>query len=916
MQVLYTQDDGSKLAYEYSEGEVMYGYVVRPDGRQFKTMPIESILARGYWEPVDFVEGVLKHYDHNQKDHGNRGTSTLATGIINRLSKKGVTGFSLDISSRTEPTSGYMCSNAGAEQTVGYDDFFSSRDRSRKVLLDYIEKNADALSERGAYFGIWVVKDQGTVYLDVSRRYDSRGEAVRAGFDNDQISIYDIEKDDYIYMKDEEDDRTNKAVAGGSSNPRKSNDSRGAQSLRGRNPQRDGEESLEPHICLGRGVAVAKHNPGMHDQATHGSWATGRFGPDSVKSARDGAKEYAFKAGIEQDDTIDYTKTVANRARANAIADAYDELPVDDKEAYESYDALAGEVEAQFDYMTKELGIKVEFVDADPYKNSKEMFADVSTGVLKVLKTSSTSPHPYLSNEQNDMFRAVHDFFGHAATGRGFGQDGEESAWVHHSQMFTETARGALTTETRGQNSWYNSRGKGFATQKVALLPREYWEVPKVFEKRVIRFAPGLKPILKHMEGQHDQKRHGRWAEAGYTEEEEARISEMSSMGPALEDLDAILDSLNAKGQNPGMDDLKLIVENDRGMYEAATDGLDERVDAYMDAYPNANRDEIYEQEQEKMLYEYVGEYLDDLHAEYAASLGGGEDTETLLGQAHAFFDDVYTYGYEVQGPNGESGNMEARVDSVEIGDHPYSGSESAIKLRGTVEFDGEYAGEFERTFWKDENGNWNVEHDLFRMEDEYRGTGFGKEFIQRQEDWYTAAGFNSIEVGTGWDGARHWARAGYDFNERYVQQNMTQLASSLNVLKQYGEYFKNDSPERIEFDRLMLRATTGYVSDSSGVDFSGVRSMTTDENFPLPNDFAMIGYDRRTPFEYQDATGATRTGYDWAGKALMQDLNLKYKKVLTAEGRSINAGPIDRDGDGLVYDGTAREKPASAVNS
>jgi hypothetical protein len=36
----------------------------------------------------------------------------------------------------------------------------------------------------------------------------------------------------------------------------------------------------------------------------------------------------------------------------------------------------------------------------------------------------------------------------------------------------------------------------------------------------------------------------------------------------------------------------------------------------------------------------------------------------------------------------------------------------------------------------------------------------------------------------------------------------------------------------------------------------------------------------------------------------------------LSQEGRTITQGPIDRDGDGLVYDGTAREKPAPAVNS
>jgi GNAT superfamily N-acetyltransferase len=915
MQVLYTQADGSKLIYEREDGELVFGYVIRPDGKQYPTKPVESILARGYWE---VAEEVFKHGEHDQKTHGSWATgATIATGIIDRLGKKGVTGFSLDISSRSEPTSGYMASNAGSEETVSYDDFFSSRDRSRKILLDYIEKNADALSERGAYFGIWVVKDQGSVYLDVSRRYDTRGEAVRSGFENDQQSVYDIENDEYIYMKDEEDERTRKAVDDGSSNPRQSNDSRAEASLRGRDSQRNREES--PHVCLGRYQGVEKHLEGQHDQATHGSWASGRFGPDSVKSARDGAKEYAFKAGIEQDDSIDYQKTVANRARAERIAAAYDELPTVEEEAFPAYTALATEVEAQFDYMTKTMGIKVEFVADDPYKTSREMFADVSKGVLKVLSTASTGSHPFLSDEQNDKFRAVHDFFGHAATGRGFGQDGEESAWVHHSQMFTETARGALTTETRGQNSWYNSRGKVFAEQKVALLPKEFWEVPKTFEKqyKVIKFQAGLIPILKHQE--HDQRTHGSWANQGYTAEEEARIAEMSSMGPALADLDEILESVSIA--NPSMDEFRLIVENDRDMYEAATEDIDAKVEEelarlFPDGYTEQDKNGIYEIVQRDMIRGFIEENSDDLQAEYAASRGLG-DTEELLGQAHAFFDDVYTYDYEVKGPNGESGTMSAMVGSVEIGNHPYDGSQNGIKLTGTVQFDGEYAGEFERTFWKDENGNWNVEHDLFRMEDEYQGTGFGKEFIQRQEDWYTAAGFSSVIVGTGWDGARHWARAGYDFNERYIESNMNQLASAMNVeASSGGGYFQNDSPERIEFDRLMFRATTGFQTDSDGVQFTGVRPMTTDEDFPLPNDFAMVGYATRTSYKTTNAMGEEVTAYAWAGKTLLQNLNLKYKKILTAEGRSLNDGPIDRDGDGMVFDGTAREKPAPRVNS
>jgi hypothetical protein len=85
--------------------------------------------------------------------------------------------------------------------------------------------------------------------------------------------------------------------------------------------------------------------------------------------------------------------------------------------------------------------------------------------------------HPLLSVNDNNMFRAVHDFFGHAGSGRGFLADGEEAAWISHSEMFSPLARKAMTTETRGQNSWVNKYGKSpdgtqrFAEQKAFLLP-------------------------------------------------------------------------------------------------------------------------------------------------------------------------------------------------------------------------------------------------------------------------------------------------------------------------------------------------------------------------------------------------------------------------------------------------------------
>jgi len=842
-------------------------------------------------EDVEIIQAVKKHGEHDQKTHGNWATGgTVYTSIIDRLSQKDVTGFSLDISSRNEPTSGYMCSNAGAEATVPYDDFFSSRDRSREVLLDYIEKNADALSERGAYFGIWVVKDQGTVYLDVSRRYDSRGEAVRAGFDNDQQSVYDIDKDEYIYMKDEVDDRANKAVADGSSNPRQSNDSRAEEGVRGGDSQRDREES--PHVCLGRYQGVTKHLEGQHDQATHGSWASGRFGADSVKSARDGAKEYAFKAGIKQDDSIDYQKTVANRARAARIADAYDELPTVQEEAFPAYEALATEVEAQFEYMTKTMGIKVEFVDADPYKTSREMFADASKGTLKVLRTASTGSHPFFTDEQNDKFRAVHDFFGHAATGRGFGQDGEESAWVHHSQMFTETARGALTTETRGQNSWYNTRGQGFAEQKVALLPKEFWEVPKTFEKRykIIKFEAGLIPTLKHLEGQHDQSSHGNWATAGYTDEEKARIAEWENRGPALEDLDALWEKSQVTD-----DELREMLMNDENTYPLVEQAIANYVAAEVSDYEALNDrppskaeiDEMTERVTEERIKAYIEIHRDTYDEKIREAKG--VSVEAL----QPFFEEVFNMEYTYKDSDGNEKTLESRITGIGKMSEDYE-----MYVEGWVYDESENAvGKFERLFFKDETtGVWAVEHKWLQLDDDHRGTGFGKAFIQQTEDFFTHRGFGYIRVLAGLeDGARHWANAGYDFNPDDIATSATNLKQRFdNVISNApADFFVQADIDEFNsvYDR-MVDKSTGRVRDMKSPDF------------PFPAEFTMIGYDRRKDWQGRPT---------WLGKAGLYGLAVEYVKPLTAEGRNLLSGPIDRDGDGLVYDGTGREKPAPA---
>jgi len=844
-----------------------------------------------------------KHGTHDQKTHGNWANMSVdgqtvegktITGLIDKLSEKKTPGFSIDIRTKQSAKDGFIASDVGAERVLDFAPLKASRASLRTALKDYINDHAELLDNKGSFFGAWV--EQGKLYLDVSRRYNSRSEGVRAGFRNEQKAIYDVVNDSYIYMKDEVDERTNKARLGGNSEASQGNDGEGEGRLRGRNLASNRGQSLNRHVCLGR-YTVQKHRQGEHDQATHGNWAGDRYPVDSVKSARDGAKEYAFKKGLKPDETIDYTKVVANRERASRIADVYENLPTMDRDAVDEYEALASEVEEQFDFMTKTLGVKVEFVATDPYKTSQEMFQDVSRGSLKVLQTETTGAHPLFSDAQNNKFRAVHDYFGHAATGRGFGQDGEESAWVHHSQMFTEKARAALTTETRGQNSFFNNRGKQFADQKVALLPEEFWAVPATFQKiKVIRFAAGLKPVIKHE--QHDQSTHGSWAR-GNTAEEDALINEMENAGPSLQDLENAL----TPAEQPDYTDLKDYVRNDAGMYEAAIEGIEERM---KERYANLTEDEknqIMDRELDNMVEEYIDNDDGTIAQLWMESQGVSEFNPEEL---HPFFDDVYSISHDVLNAQGEvATTLSSSTNNI------YLDGERLVVTGEIMDDAGNWAGEFQRGFFKsqDREGNeiWAVEHDLFKMDDEYAGVGFGSKFIARQEAWYTAVGIGRIDVGTAWDGARHWAKSGYDFDERGMRQNVNELIKGRAF---NPDDFAEGSSNRLEFDSLISKMVLGYDPDSRS--FASTKPIRLDD-FPIPNDFLMIGYKDRVQTDTNRITG--KPVYSWAGARLLDNLNMKYQKGLSKEGRSITQGPIDRDGDGLVYDGTAREKPAPTVN-
>jgi hypothetical protein len=188
------------------------------------------------------------------------------------------------------------------------------------------------------------------------------------------------------------------------------------------------------------------------------------------------AQNYAARIGSARPANYKGIHIVASLTEATA--QAYNRMPVHDEQALIAYRAMREETKRQFDLLTRSArrggqGISVVVQKEDPYDGPLEMMLDVQNGRLKVYATGGPgNEHPFFSDEENDMFRAVHDAFGHAATGRGFDRHGEEAAFRSHASMYLPVARLAMATETRGQNSWFiHNGGQAFPVQKIGLLP-------------------------------------------------------------------------------------------------------------------------------------------------------------------------------------------------------------------------------------------------------------------------------------------------------------------------------------------------------------------------------------------------------------------------------------------------------------
>jgi hypothetical protein len=191
-------------------------------------------------------------------------------------------------------------------------------------------------------------------------------------------------------------------------------------------------------------------------------------------------------------------------ALSEEIAEAYTKMEhnPNDPKVKEAYEALMRDTNDQYEFIINK-GIKVirHEGEGEPYANSKEMLADLEKGQLKFLPNDvafgeegdsdkfsdniALQASPFKLEDgyvmtNSEVFRVVHDYFGHGILGNQFGAIGEENATLQHAAMFSVEARPAMIAQTRGQNSWVNFSG---VNDEAKALFKEARRLDKAGEK-------------------------------------------------------------------------------------------------------------------------------------------------------------------------------------------------------------------------------------------------------------------------------------------------------------------------------------------------------------------------------------------------------------------------------------------------
>lgn len=127
------------------------------------------------------------------------------------------------------------------------------------------------------------------------------------------------------------------------------------------------------------------------------------------------------------------------------------------------------------------------------------------------------------------------------------------------------------------------------------------------------------------------------------------------------------------------------------------------------------------------------------------------------------FVNQAYNYKDEKTG-------MFTEADSAYLGTTEQD--ERVLYVTGSVfTSDNKNVGSFQRYIYQNNDGQLEVHHDYFALNDNIQGSGFGRRFYRNCEETYLQAGIEKVTLDANLSvGGYAWARMGYNFSSEYGQ--------------------------------------------------------------------------------------------------------------------------------------------------
>ena len=204
----------------------------------------------------------------------------------------------------------------------------------------------------------------------------------------------------------------------------------------------------------------------------------------ATNEAAESAQRYNTAKGQPQ---INHEAPPLNEGRAQALAaemDTHAHEP-NTPAVKKAYKSLIADVKEQWNHAQKDMGIKFEPSEKDPYTSYDEVKKDVEDNKHMSIYTGGNplpEDHPLAQVDPktgltyNTMLRGVHDLYGHIAGNNDFSEQGESGATNAHRQMMSPESVPALLNETEGQVSQYfHGKDKGnFPPQNATTVPEHF----------------------------------------------------------------------------------------------------------------------------------------------------------------------------------------------------------------------------------------------------------------------------------------------------------------------------------------------------------------------------------------------------------------------------------------------------------